>query len=283
MALPELTYFPLSTIAERWSTKADEILRHAINGLLEVSVLVVGVRVQVGYDEEAVDGFYQVVESEETIIGPQPLLLTDVWRILQYGAVPVEGFKSRVEDGFVSLLPAWSPQRVSLRDVVITRAERDRVEREHGIQVQDAPASRPASGPAVAQAFSYTADFRSVSLGPKTFQLGQRQAAVVRLLFEAAEAGDPWVPAATLLSSAGSRSGRLIDLFKTKENWRDLLIGDGAGRYRLATAERRRAYRRSKRVLPPHPRSRSRDDEFFYKDGVGSKHPTTAVRTASTG
>jgi hypothetical protein len=53
------------------------------------------------------------------------------------------------------------------------------------------------------------------------------------VLHAAAEAGQPWQNGKALLTTAGSRSLKMVDVFKSKPEWRELIQSDGRGNYRL--------------------------------------------------
>ena len=62
---------------------------------------------------------------------------------------------------------------------------------------------------------------------------GPKQAAVLRLLDAASGSDNPWLDGKRLLDEANAATMRLIDLFKRKPAWRQLVLADGKGRYRL--------------------------------------------------
>jgi hypothetical protein len=81
---------------------------------------------------------------------------------------------------------------------------------------------------------THSADFRTVNWFGRVYRFTQTQAAIVALLWEAREADAPDVSQAKLLETAGSESGRLIDLFRRSEAWGVVVVpGDSAGTYRL--------------------------------------------------
>jgi hypothetical protein len=63
--------------------------------------------------------------------------------------------------------------------------------------------------------------------------LGVVQAQVVRTLHAAALTDQPWLDGKRLLCEAGATSMRMSDVFKSKTGWRDLIVSDRRGRYRL--------------------------------------------------
>jgi hypothetical protein len=241
MALPPKSYFHLSEIAERWSVRMEDLSCYALDGLLEISVMVVGVRVEVGTFEEAGNGWSRVPAFEEVLYGPQPVVAADLWPVFRNGAGVLEKLKPRTPNGFVAFGEAL---RIELRDLLVTRQERDRFEAEHGISVPEPNGGQEES------AFRHNWDYSEVVLSGEVFRLGILQAQVVRLLHEASRGESPWVSGKLLLYGAGAQTCRLVDLFKGKPNWRSLIVSDGSGRYRLNLPERpvarvrHRAYRR---------------------------------------
>ena len=87
---------------------------------------------------------------------------------------------------------------------------------------------KPAGG------FHASADYQSVRCHGREFRLGPIQAQVVRILHAAAKQGDPWQSGKAVLSSAGSRSLKMADVFKSKKDWPLLIESNGRGAYRLA-------------------------------------------------
>jgi hypothetical protein len=91
---------------------------------------------------------------------------------------------------------------------------------------QDRPATR------------HSVDFRSVHWHGVDYQFTATQASIVRLLWEAWEAGTPDVGQETLLEGAGSDGNRLRDLFhrgaEIHPAWGTMIVSFARGTYRLA-------------------------------------------------
>lgn len=77
-------------------------------------------------------------------------------------------------------------------------------------------------------------DWRAVEWNHRRYELTGKQAAVVRVLWERLEAGEPEVPEGELLNAADSDSCRLSDLFRRGPAWGELVVKVRAGVYRLA-------------------------------------------------
>ena len=92
---------------------------------------------------------------------------------------------------------------------------------------------RGASGVRPADAFRASTDYSHIRCSGHEFRLGAIQAQVVRILHAAALRGDPWQSGKAVLASAGSRSLKMSDVFKSQKNWRLLIESDRRGDYRL--------------------------------------------------
>ena len=121
-------------------------------------------------------------------------------------------------------------------ELIVTRDERDRFERDHGTAAD-------AGAPATTDVW-HSDDFTSVRVASEWHSFGPKQAAVLRLLKAAGESDNPWRDGKRLLDEADAATMRLIDLFKRKPAWRQFVLADGKGRYRLnpdlLSPERRR-------------------------------------------
>lgn len=81
--------------------------------------------------------------------------------------------------------------------------------------------------------FTADPDYRNVTLAGRRYELGAKQALVVRKLHDGLKAENPWVSGKELLEAAGSEAAKIRDLFKSQARWEDLIESDRKGRYRL--------------------------------------------------
>ncbi|MEM8833635.1 MAG: hypothetical protein AAGB32_03735 [Pseudomonadota bacterium] len=81
--------------------------------------------------------------------------------------------------------------------------------------------------------FKHTGDYRSVIANGEEYHFGDVQAAIIKLLHEAAKTPSPWVHSKTLLSKSGSTSSRMRDIFKSKDVWKQIIASNKRGYYRL--------------------------------------------------
>jgi hypothetical protein len=95
----------------------------------------------------------------------------------------------------------------------------------------------PPNGPR-RPATSHSPDFRSYVWGQERYSFTPNQAAMVRVLQEAHDAGAPDVGHDTLLEAAGSEGGRVREVFRGHPAWGNLIVrGDTKGTLRLADPE----------------------------------------------
>jgi hypothetical protein len=90
-----------------------------------------------------------------------------------------------------------------------------------------------AQKPSIPAPFVADATYTHVTIHGVEFILSPTRAKVVQLLDEARLRGEEWQIGKTLLGSAGSKQGKMIDVFKGLDGWRHLIESNGRGRYRL--------------------------------------------------
>jgi hypothetical protein len=227
MPLPEKEYFCLDEIEERWDIRRRDTIYYAENGFLIVAAPATGLRIEIGQVVAVAGGEALHIPTKRLqACGPLRLRARDVATVLRRGSAEITEFWAEEPD-YCMLAPAEKPLIVAAQDLVVARDERDRFEHAHRLGPE-----RPA--PVTRQSL---ADYRFVSAGGKSFQLGTMQAEAVRILHDAAVAGTPWVHGKDVLRKVGANSMRMVDLFKTQRHWRDLIASDGRGHYRLMASD----------------------------------------------
>jgi hypothetical protein len=227
MPLPEKEYFCLDEIEERWDIRRRDTIYYAENGFLIVAVPATGLGIEIGQVVAVACGEAVRVPSERLrATGPLRLRERDAATVLRRGSAKIIEFWAEEPD-YCTLAPAEKALVVTAQDLVVGRDERDRFEHAHRLGPErPAPVTRRS-----------LADYRFISAGGKTFQLGTMQAEAVRILHDAAVAGTPWVHGKDVLRKVGANSMRMVDLFKTQRHWRDLIASDGRGHYRLMASD----------------------------------------------
>ncbi len=220
-------YFRLAELAERWGVQMSDLACYILQGELEASVLTIALSAEIGRFEETPNGILAVPEETITLVGPQPVIGSDLRAILHGGIRRLTRFKPRSADTYLTIEDS-DALRISLSDVLVTRAERDRFETANGLVFDEPPTQTRA-----VEGFVQRSNYAEVFFNGERFLFGTFQARVVRQLHEAAGTADPWRTGKLLLVNAGSGSDRMVDLFKSKPTWRSLIASDGRGSYRL--------------------------------------------------
>jgi len=246
--LPQKRWFRLADIATRWSVTVGDLQDYALDEVLQLAAFVVDLPAEMGSWEGNGPGEGPVVQDLPILNGPQPLLRSSLLAIFRDGQAEVRAFRCQRPNTYLHIGSGVAAIVVRRDDLLMTREERDRFEREHGA------ASAPE--PLVVAEISHNDDFSKVCVAGQWHSFGPKQAAVLRLLKLASEADDPWRDGKRLLADIGSTTLRLADLFKRRPVWRQLVQADGKGSYRFtATAlspERRRIrlFRSAGRRMP---------------------------------
>lgn len=249
MGLPPKSYFHLTEVAERWSVSIQDLACYTLDGLLEVAVMTIGTRVEIGRFDVNDRGVFRVPEGEKVLNGPQPVVSSDLWQVFRSGAGRITRFKPHGPDGYLDLSEDVDPIVVTLQDLLVTRSERQRFETAHGLTAGDSSGSPPGKS-AQDCSFLHRNNYAEIVLNGEIFRLGLLQASIVRALHQAAQTDNPWRHGKELLANSNAQTMRMVDLFKTQQNWRTLIASDGRGYYRLNLPDRpmprpsHRAYRR---------------------------------------
>jgi hypothetical protein len=225
MGLPEKDYFTLEEIETRWGIPHRDMMYLAENAIVRLSARVYDIHLESGeYDDSESWRVSLILTDLSLFSGLVDLRPEDVYRLFRTGVVTVTYFAAP-KGYYCRVVDHGEGVEIRIPDLVIRREERDRIEAKHG--VGHAPQGMNGT------AFRQRNDYAEVSLENRAFQLGPCQARVVRLLHEAARTDAPWRHGKKILGEAGSSCTRMADLFKAKKGWRDLILSDGRGRYRL--------------------------------------------------
>ncbi len=170
-------------------------------------------------------------QREETVLeGYAAINTEDYRRILQSGCSSVRHFVN--DDGAYCL--RWGIPDIFIRmdDLVILAEEKQKID-EYLEQQAGADHVIGMLKPSLSEGTTFDPAFRHVLFQGREYVFGPMQAMVVRKLFEASQSGNPWVAGKQLLQGAGSNSFNLKNIFTRQRHWRDLIISDGRGLYRL--------------------------------------------------
>lgn len=221
-------YFTLAEVCERWRMPEADLAYMAENDELRVSVRVFGVPIEIYSWEEDRDGRpFRIPLEQSWYSGLLDLHVGDAFRIFRDGHAQLSHFRAPDGDD-ASLLRDDREVEVRTRDLLVRKEERDRVELKMGFAQKQ---------PECAAALEASPDYREVRLGGETWRLGPLQAEVIRVLHAAHLAGDPWQSGKAILTAAGSKSLKMVDVFKSQPGWRRLVLSNRRGDYRLAPDE----------------------------------------------
>ena len=217
-------YFSLQEISNIWAVSRDDLLYYGENNILEISVrpaaIVAGIE-KVCCNTEFTD---YLAEGKRQHFSPQPLLPTDIYRIMKAGtdAVPVYHTKYRFHEKISDIIENKGIM-LSYTDLVVTRAEKHCFEINNGMCLNGRQID----------IFRHSGDFREVYYDNRRYQFGVIQARIIALLYAASRTEMPWVYGKDLLNKAGSESLRVAALFRGNIGWQELVFSDRRGYYRL--------------------------------------------------
>ena len=220
--LPQKNWFKIHEIAARWSVPLSDIEAYALDEMLQLCVYVARLPAESGILEASSEGRFPVTEDLPILNGPQPLRQESLLTIFRDGQAHVRAFRTANSYTYLHVAERAQPVVVRLDDLIMTRQERDRFEREHGFL-------------STAGSAWHNENYTSVRVDGTWHSLGPKQAMVIKFLKDASESPEPWCDGKHLLSEVGSSLLRMVDLFKRKPVWRRLITADGKGRYRLST------------------------------------------------
>ncbi|WP_422927457.1 hypothetical protein [Singulisphaera sp. PoT] len=168
-------------------------------------------------------------EAKEGFVGVRP---RDFRTISSVGSARLRSFDSVTRRGTVLRLPDEPRQPallVRIEDLMVLAQDRAEFEREYRLRPYDVEGC--AAGPLAE--FLASDDYRHIRINGEEHHFGDVQAHVIKILHAASLGRSPWVHGKTLLDGAGSHAARLRDVFKSKRDWRRVILSDKRGSYRL--------------------------------------------------
>lgn len=215
-------YFTIQEILARWGIPETDLIYLAENDRLRLSVRVFNLPMEFGDIEEVPEGAFRMPYERSRYSGLLDLAAAEAFRLFRCGETEVTYFRA-AQGSYAEVQDDAGGLFVAIGDLLLRREERDRFEAEM---------ARTNAGP-ISGMFSVSNGYQEVRCDGIAFRLGAIQAEVVRILHEAALAGDPWQDGKTILQTAGSRSLKMSDVFKSQKQWRRLIQSNQRGQYRL--------------------------------------------------
>ncbi len=180
---------------------------------------------------EVQHGTQMLLQKEEaTLEGYAAVNQNDYRRLLQNNIANVRHFTT--DDGQYYLRCGSPDVTVRMDEVVILASEKEKI---NAYLEQQAGADHVIGmlSPAREEGTTFDPAFRQVRFQGREFTFGPIQSTIVRKLYEAAKSGNPWMSGKQLLQDAGSASFHLKNIFTRQLYWRELIISNARGLYRL--------------------------------------------------
>ncbi len=233
MPVPTRDYFYLKEVVNYWKISAIEIEYMIENAHLTACFFLLNVEIEYGGYEKTADGKACLIPYERNYCrGLYPLMPDDCRKIFRRGSTKISCFHVPDPNEYCRIAKS-DGLKIMREDLVVTIDEKIRCEAAFGMGSEHSTKPTKISVLPVQKHFLHENDYRHVEYENLMFEFGMIQAKVVGILHAASQTDHPWVHCKRLLDKAGSGSPRVRDLFKSKKGWRDLILSDGKGNYRL--------------------------------------------------
>ncbi|MDX1950290.1 MAG: hypothetical protein SFT90_07335 [Rickettsiales bacterium] len=231
MAFPPQIFYTIDEVATEWNVPSSTITKAILSSNLLCHFWLDKVVVY-HFTEEDEGNTSRVSKNLKSINGYMPMYEEDCRILFKQKQIALRRFRGNNCNEYY-----WLPQRavdvfVQPDDLVILREEKERFEELHELKPKK---SKLVSSLNIdsKNSFEFSADFREVKINGEYFGLGEMQANIVKYLYEASKTDLPWVNGKKLLQNVNSNSFVMRDVFKSHSNWKNLILSDGKGRYRL--------------------------------------------------
>ena len=145
MPLPRKQIFSLAELARRWGAAVHDLGCYAIEDALVLSTVVNGIDAEVGEYVVGGDGeTFRASHGRKRLSGVHHLYGYDVWPVFKGEKAVIRQFRPEEPGTFIDIEDPAGGIEIGLPDLVVTRAERDRFEAEHGL---NGSAAAPTPGP----------------------------------------------------------------------------------------------------------------------------------------
>lgn len=225
------SYMTLTQLADLWGVPLEDIRYLGEEGELTICIRRFPIKVAIESILEKAP-YINTSQKAETkkiykmLDAPQPLHPTDVYLLFanRNSKIPITRFKTAP---IMKIIKICSPLEIEVGfdDMVVTASERKRFEFAHSNKIL----SQSLKEPLVLLA----ADFSFIRLYDKEYHFGEKQALAIKYLYDRYYSGNPWVHGKILLKHAGSESFKLANLFSKNKDWREVIISNSRGFYRI--------------------------------------------------
>lgn len=232
--LPRRTFHSLADLRSRWATSLSDLRHWLTAGYLKAHVWL------------PVMSVYKMLGAVETA-GPTagadlchwegyvPLSQHSCYRLFRQGRVCLRQFTCEQSGARYSLPETAEPFVVSVDEIVILEEECADFEAAYGLRKQSEETARALASDCQTGSGRFFSDssFKIIRKDEDQYILGNMQAAILRELYQCAQDGEPWQSGKLLLRKVGSQSFTLSNVFKRNPIWRELVLSDGRGGYRI--------------------------------------------------
>lgn len=228
MGFPAKKYERLGCLQRVWQVSQEDAYYAVENGLLKTAVWLPLRYVERGVIKNR-KFIYERHEHLEGFVGVRP---EDSRQIFSNGRAKLRMFHSVCDESRILRLAYEPPQpavSVRISDLIVLQEHREQFECSYHLASTEASACTTKPN----RQFEPSSDYRHVRFKDTDYHFGDVQAKILEMLHDASRSRNPWVHGKTLIYESGSQAIRLRDVFKHKRDWRDLIISNDRGYYRL--------------------------------------------------
>lgn len=228
-------YYNFSEIIQGCGISKTGLDNCILNGTVAVHVWIPPVSV-FKLTEQVVGSQVLLNKEESHWQGYTAIFAADYRKILSRGRAYLREFPGREMGETISMRCGADDLEVAYDDLVILAEGKAQLEEHLGLRANGETVVEvigKAMGPQMPRAAVTDPAFRHIKYKGRDYQMGTVQAAVVKRLYEAAKDGDPWQSGKRILQDVGSETFAIKDVFTRQPFWRELIMSDNRGMYRL--------------------------------------------------
>ncbi|MEM7617127.1 MAG: hypothetical protein AAF195_01960 [Pseudomonadota bacterium] len=231
MPIPLRDYFYLKEVADYWKISTLDLEYMIENAYLTACFFLLDVEIEYGGYEKTPDGKCSLIPYEKSYCrGLYPLLPDDCRKIFRRGSTKISYFNFKNPNEYYKISKN-NGLKIFREDLVITADEKNLFEKNMLFSQENKTSKVTALHDNIF--FYHENNYHHVEYNNLVFEFGMIQAKIIEILHAASVTDQPWVHCKRLLDRAGSNSPRIRDLFKAKYGWRNMILSDGKGNYRL--------------------------------------------------
>lgn len=232
--LPQRIFYSLPELERLWNVSTAEVKQWLVHGELAASVWL---PLMVFHEVREQDGGDHLVLSRSLLHreGYTRLSSHHCRALFAKGQHCLREFPNSAGDGRYVLPDAADCFCINLSELVVLHEDRLCFESEHGMNFISGSSADPTQGTRKNATHAFDPSFKILWHQGQYYSFGDMQAKVVRLLYEAAEEGEPWQNGKRILGKVGSQSYSLSNVFKRHPAWgKNFIQTDKSGSYRLS-------------------------------------------------